>query len=113
MGSWVPLEWEFDLPARKFGGFFATNSGADDATAYFYDADENLLAALTVTAPADNTWVWNGWESDTPISRIEVIGNGVGSAFIDYDDMELTPIPAPGVFPALALSAPLLRCRRR
>jgi hypothetical protein len=104
MGSWTTLEWEFDAPAVKWGGYFTTNSGTDDATAYFYDAGGALLGTGDVSAPADTTWAWNGWESDTPISRVEVVGFGVESAFIDYDDMELTPIPEPSSLGLLGLA---------
>jgi hypothetical protein len=87
----------FDTPVTRFGGYMNNNSGADDATVRFFDAANNPLGTLTATVPAPgNVWVWNGWESSTPIARIEVTGNGLIQGFLWFDDMEMTTVPAPG-----------------
>ncbi|MCH7701990.1 MAG: hypothetical protein IID37_09900 [Planctomycetes bacterium] len=96
MGSALPpVEWVFDTPALMFGGYFATNSGTDDAVADFYDDGGNLIAGgLVVSAPeATNAWVWNGWETTGPaIKRVVITGlNPWGGGFIMHDDMEYTP----------------------
>lgn len=86
-----PVRFDFTPPVEKFGGYFTTNSGVDDATAIFYDAAGNTLATLNVSAPASNQWVWNGWQSTVPLARIDVIGkNPYGGGFIDMDDLEST-----------------------
>lgn len=97
-----PAEFTFDQPATRFGGYFGTNAGTADATAEFYDVGGNLLTSLNVTAPADCTWTWNGWQvtGGPGIKRIKIIGlNGFnGGGFIDMDDLEVdygTPCALP------------------
>jgi hypothetical protein len=102
----------FDTPVSRFGGYMNNNSGADDATVRFFDSGGLPLATLTATVPAPgNVWVWNGWESTTPISRIEVTGNGLLQGFLWFDDMEMTTVPTPGA--ALSLAGLVLLGRRR
>ena len=116
MGSAGPLpEWVFDVPALRFGGFFTTNSGTDDAVAFFYDDADNLLASLPVTAPANNSWVWNGWETQgVGIKRVVIDGNNpFGVGFIMHDDMQYTAIPAPGVLGLFAIGLGMAGRRRR
>lgn len=116
MGGSIALpEWVFDVPALQFGGFFTTNSGTSDAVAFFYDEFDNLLASLPVTAPADNSWVWNGWETQgVGIKRVVIDGNNpFGGGFIMHDDMQYTAIPAPGVLGLFAIGLGMARRRRR
>ena len=116
MGSTGPaLEWIFDVPALSFGGYFTTNSGTSDARALFYDVNNVLLADLLVTAPANNSWVWNGWETQgVGIKRVVIDGNNpYGGGFIMHDDMQYTAIPAPGVLGLFAIGLGLARRRRR
>ena len=116
MGSAGALpEWVFDVPALRFGGFFTTNSGVDGAVAFFYDEFDNLLASLPVTAPANNSWVWNGWETQgVGIKRVVIDGNnGFGGGFIMHDDMQYTVIPAPGVLGLFVIGLGMARRRRR
>src|SRR5688572_3540189 len=37
-------DWIFNEPASRFGGYWESNSHADDATLQFYDTGDNLLA---------------------------------------------------------------------
>ncbi|MEE9129982.1 MAG: hypothetical protein V3T84_08180 [Phycisphaerales bacterium] len=116
MGSASALpEWVFDVPALQFGGFFTTNSGTSDAVAHFFDVDNNSLGSLPVIAPADNSWVWNGWETQgVGISRVVIEGNNpFGGGFIMHDDMQYTAIPAPGVLGLFAIGLGMARRRRR
>ncbi len=116
MGSAGALpEWVFDVPALQFGGFFTTNSGTSDAVAFFYDEFDNLLGSLPVTAPANTSWVWNGWETQgVGIKRVVIDGNNpFGGGFIMHDDMQYTAIPAPGVLGLFAIGLGLARRRRR
>ncbi len=101
-----PVEWVFDTPALMFGGYFATNSGTDDAIANFYDENDDLIAGgLVVPAPAtSNAWVWSGWETTGPgIKRVEIIGNNpFGGGFIMHDDMEYPAGCGGGAIPTVS-----------
>jgi hypothetical protein len=108
-----PGIFEFDPPVQRFGGYFNNNSGADDATVDFRDVSGNLIGTRIASTPAPgNQWVWNGWESDTPVSRVAVTGNGVIHGFLWFDDMEISTVPSPGGTTLLLVAAGLLRRRR-
>ncbi len=83
-------EYTFDEPVGKFGGWFGSHSGFDNATIEFYDVDDNLLETLTADIPSDCEWYWNGWETQgAAIGRISIIGdNPYGGGFVLMDDME-------------------------
>jgi MYXO-CTERM domain-containing protein len=103
----------FDEPVRRFGSYFNNNSGTDDATCDFFDVDGNLLATLNAAVPEEgNVWTWNGWESDVPIARISVTGNGIIDGFLWFDDLEASTIPSPGGAGAMGVLA-LAGFRRR
>lgn len=108
------IRWHFDKPAQKFGGYFATNNLTGNATALFYDKNNNLLGQKTIFIPIDGTWVWNGWESTGEgIARIDVLGNGnFGPGFIFHDDMSYIPIPTPACGVLLVVFT-ITRNRRR
>src|SRR4030042_6051166 len=97
------VEWIFDVPAGRFGGYFTVLDllpNTEGAVAYFYDVNDNLLAQMDVNAPY-STWIWNGWLSDVPIKRVEIIGLGSSGwltlgGFVLHDDMEYTPFGEPG-----------------
>ena len=118
MGSAGPaVEWIFSVPALSFGGYFTTNSGVNDAVASFFDANGVPMGSLPVTAPANNSWVWNGWTvigGGPGIGRVVIDGlNPYGGGFIMHDDMEYTKIPAPGVLGLFAIGLGMARRRRR
>lgn len=104
----------FDEPVRRFGSYFNNNSGSDDATCEFFGADGSLLGTAVARTPAaGNQWVWNGWESDIPIARIAVTGNGTIHGFLWFDDLEVSRVPTPGVGAALLAALPCALRRRR
>jgi hypothetical protein len=82
------VRYTFDNPITKFGGYFGTNCGTDNANVTFYDASMNPIGQPVVATTAGCTWTWNGWESTVPFKSIDVVGNAFGGAFIDMDDME-------------------------
>lgn len=98
-------DWAFNEPVSRFGGFWENNSGASNANIRFYDGAGNQLASLSATIPvAGQRWVWNGWESDVPFTRVRVTGNGLFNGFIWYENMQVTrAVPAPGAFAAVAI----------
>jgi hypothetical protein len=90
-------QWEFSTPVQRFGGMWENNSGQDDATAEFYDANGVLLGThIAKSTSAGQQWIWNGWESDVPIKRILVTGNGLIQGFLWYENMQLSYVPEPG-----------------
>lgn len=106
-------QWIFDVPVTRFGGWWENNSGADDATVEFFDAGDNLLGVQIADIPfRESGWRWNGWESDVPIHRIVVTGNGVLNGFLWYENMQIDYIPAPGAA-VLLLAAGCIGARRR
>jgi len=95
------IEYTFDNPVQRFGGFFASNSNdPGNGTAIFWDAHGNQLASLAITATNDCTWNWNGWDvgSGAPIKRISIYGPpSFDGRFMVMDDMELDLTPPPGI----------------
>ena len=109
-----PGIFTFSPPVQMFGAYWNNNSGANDATVQFFDAGNSLIGTQTATIPAPgNTWVWNGWASSTPISRISVLGNGVLNGFLWTDDLEASYVPGPGALALAVLGSPLLMRRQR
>jgi len=82
------VRYTFDNPITKFGGYFGTNCGTNDATVTFFDANNNQIGDPVIATTDGCTWTWNGWQSTVPFTRIDVVGNAFGGAFIDMDDME-------------------------
>jgi len=90
--------YTFDVPVQKFGGYFASNApGPPSGTARFYDALDQLIDSADITIAPGCAWTWSGWEALAPIiSRVEVVSDSFGGAFIQMDDMEIAfggPIP--------------------
>jgi hypothetical protein len=107
-------QWSFDVPVTRFGGWWENNSGADDATVQFFDADDNLIGERIADVPfLAQQWTWNGWESDVPISRIVVTGNGTLNGFLWYENMQIDVLPAPAAWGLLPLALVAGARRRR
>lgn len=99
-----PVRYEFLEPVSAFGGYFALASGVSDGVATFYDLGGVVLGSDTITAPdpgpgAIALWVWNGWQSDTPIGSVVLAANGPWGEHLMQDDMQARTtsrtIPAP------------------
>ena len=87
-----PGEIMFDDGASSFGGYFGSNADVTgvDATARFFDEDDNLIDEATVTIDPDCSWAWNGWEFATPVFRVQLDSGLFGGAFVQMDAMELS-----------------------
>jgi len=106
-------QWTFSQPITRFGGWFANNSGQNDATVTFYDAQNQLQGQMIATIPFAPGWTWNGWSSDVPITRIVVTGNGVLNGFLWYENMQVDTVPGPPAVAALALVALMRMSKKR
>jgi hypothetical protein len=85
-----PVELTFPQAAVRFGGWFATNSGAPDARFDFYDAGNALLGSHVAAIPASCTWSWHGWSFPAGASRIRITGlSGWGGGFVQMDALEV------------------------
>lgn len=99
-----PGVFHFDPPIRRFGAYFNNNSGTDGAVVQFFDAAGGSLGTKSAVTPAAGTaWVWNGWESDTAIGSISVLGNGIINGFLWFDDLEIGYTPEPSALLGLSL----------
>lgn len=93
----VAAEASLDQGAYRFGGYFATNSGAADATFTFFDAGGNVIASVPGAIPADCAWHWLGWDvgTGTPIQRVKCVSNSsFGGGFIQMDDLQVDFTPS-------------------
>jgi len=94
------VEYTFDNPVGKFGGYFGSNGAnniANGATMTFFDAAGGTISSEQLTLTTCGVWEWHGWQSTTPIKKIWVSGNGsgYGGGFVDMDDMQIDPGGAP------------------
>lgn len=116
MGQLGIADWVFNQPVSRFGGMWENNSHADDATVTFFDSNNNLLGTQIANVPTNGqTWVWNGWQSDVPIKRIHVVGNGIINGFIWYENMEMSvAVPEPaGCIACISIAVSLMRRGQR
>ncbi len=90
-------QYTFDFPPQRFGGMFGNNYNVDDGTAIFFDSGGNPVATLTISAPANCSWTWNGWDlSAAPqIKSVQIWGPApLGGGFMMMDDMEVDYTPS-------------------
>ena len=63
-GSYV--EFSFDVPVRKFGGFMGTNTPNQGVTLiHFFDQAHMPIGTMPADVVNDCTWRWSGWEGST------------------------------------------------
>jgi hypothetical protein len=85
----VNVEWIFERPAARFGGYFGTICQDPGATAEFYDESGVLMAAMPMTVPTAGQWAWNGWKATGPgFKRVRIIATDL-DGHVMHDDMEL------------------------
>ncbi|HRT42432.1 MAG TPA: PEP-CTERM sorting domain-containing protein [Phycisphaerae bacterium] len=102
---------QFTVPVTDFGTYITTIAAAENGTITFSDASGAVIGSLPLTV-VPGTWGWQGWHSDTPISRIVMTSNaGMGWGLI-YDAMQVNWVPEPASLGLLAMAA-LMLVRRR
>ncbi len=102
LGGMLTWVFEDENLAMMFGGYFnvlKVPGNGPNATAYFYNTDEQVIAVEHIFAPY-SSWRFNGWEFDMPIKKILVIGNPieepVSGGYVMFDDMIYSTVPEPG-----------------
>ncbi len=93
------LDYTFDVPAQRFGGYFGSVGILPGGVAKFFDASGALLASLAINAPYGTTMTWNGWDagSGPGFGHIEIWSNDHWNNYglLGMDDMEFDPqVPA-------------------
>jgi hypothetical protein len=86
------VEFSFDHPVERFGGWFGTNQFFPDATVDFLDVNGQVLASAIASIPADCQWHWQGWDlgASSQVRKILVSGSPVFTgAFVDFDDLQV------------------------
>lgn len=86
-----PLVISFDESPTRFGAWFATPCGTQDAKALFVNEDGGAVSSALVNIPPGCEWTWNGWEfaEGAKVRRIEIHGSHPSTGFVMVDSMEL------------------------
>jgi len=119
----APVDFYFETAVSQFGGYIATNGGADGGLVEFFGVNDQPVASAALDVlfqPGTAPYTWNGWISSDPITHVRITGNGVLQGFLGFDDMQVTyVVPGPGAAALFLLSALTTaggrarRCRRR
>lgn len=87
----VTVEWVFNQPAKRFGGYFGTNYSQAGATATFFDANNAVMGTFPISCPNGGQWAWDGWEATGQgFSKVHITGSDPASGHIMHDDLELS-----------------------
>jgi hypothetical protein len=98
----------FDTPVTMFGAYWGAQSTWIDLI--FFDAGDSIINFASIDYNAVDeagALAWHGWSSDTPIARIEYVGD-----YVAIDALQAMPLPGPGAVFILA-SAVVFASRRR
>ena len=109
----LPTGWgyiEFDTPVVDFGGYIGTADNLTGTTFTFKDDAGAVIDTLPVTLTLAE-WTWCGWHSDTPIARIEILGNTSPGLGLTFDDLRAN-VPEPTSLSLLVIGVGLARRRR-
>jgi hypothetical protein len=93
-------------PAFAFGGYWGTDYPSNPIHFAFYDSQGALIGSddRPYTAPNQNgTLEWFGWQSTTPISRIDYSG-----PFVVNDSLRIGAVPEPSTCLLIVLGAAFL-----
>ncbi|HLO40826.1 MAG TPA: hypothetical protein VK176_07365 [Phycisphaerales bacterium] len=100
----------FATPVAQFGGYLSTVGTQGGGTVIFRDVNGDEIDTLSLDI-TPTQWTWNGWSSTTPIGSIEVIGANIPMVSTQFDDLQVTFVPAPGA--GLLAGAGLIAAGRR
>lgn len=103
--------FEFETPVTQFGGFFGSAAFHSGGSILFRDEAGGEIDSFDFNVTAME-WGWQGWQSDTPIASIEIDASANPGAPLVFDELQITPIPAPGAIALLMLGAAVQRRRR-
>ncbi len=109
----LPTGWgfiEFDTPVVDFGGYIGTADNLTGTTFTFKDDTGAVIDAIPVVLPLAE-WTWCGWHSDTPIARIEILGNVSPGLGLTFDDLRAN-VPEPASLSLLLIGVGLVLRRR-
>lgn len=116
-----PYDWSVQMHFDSTTGMIVDDNHAGNAVAFVREAWAQIrleidLDADTVTSFYNDQMVATGtWTSSatslTSIGAVDLFGNN--STPVYYDDISLTPVPAPGALALLGLSGLVARGRRR
>lgn len=87
-GGGVRFEFTPGFFARRFGGFFGTNSNVGGATAFFYDSAGTLIGSEAMPFAADCKWNWFGWSFTPSAAAIEIVGSFTDGSYVMMDNLE-------------------------
>src|SRR5688572_1818074 len=87
------VEVDFDQPARRFGGWFASTWVNGSGQAELYDPSGALIASLPfalASCGATCPWTWNGWEVAGPgVARIAFSTPTALGGHFELDDLQV------------------------
>jgi len=88
-----------DQPATRFGGYFGSHNGVAGGTIKFFDSlGAQIGATQTITAPADCSWNWNGWQISGGAKSLEFSANYSSGGFLLADGLEVDFNPTPTIY---------------
>jgi hypothetical protein len=82
-------------PVLHFGGYWGAASGSGPISFRFYDSGGTLIGSDSVIytrADIDGVLEWAGWQSTTPIGRVEYSGGWVVN-----DSLRISNVPEPSI----------------
>ena len=101
----------FETPVLQFGGYLGIVNEASGGNVTFFDENDAIIDTLPLDLPFAE-WAWCGWDSDTPVARVEVHANANPGVTTVFDDMQVNFVPEPGALGLIAVGAAVLLRRR-
>jgi hypothetical protein len=104
--------FNFSTPVTQFGGYMTTVGVQGGGTVVFRDVNGDEIDTLSLNV-TPTLWTWNGWSSTTPIGSIEVIGANIPAVSTQFDDLQVSFVPAPSACALAGMAACAMGRRRR